>query len=240
MAMIRNCHSCGKPNRIPARRLPLASERCRKSMHNTQSGVCQRQAAEQACQGHIASRIMIRAVVVRASQRTGNSFDPFDANRIDQRISSYAHISDAPSAPRSTERPRFSRQTSGGSSLPGARTFWDFETQLWFWSDSRADFAGRSWQVSIYVTSSSQPTVWSSASANRRQTRRAPEGKWACPLGRAPRLARSVRCASGSTGPRFERARSSGPFKDTVMFRGAACTPIRSASSSSVQPAGRD
>ena len=55
----------------------------------------------------------------------------------------------APSAPRSTEKPHFSRQTSAGLSPPGARTCSAFETQLWCWSDSRADFAGRSWQVSI-------------------------------------------------------------------------------------------
>ncbi len=87
----------------------------------------------------------------------------------------------------------------------------DFETPHLSWSDSRADFAGRSWQVSIYVTSSSQPTASSSPSASRRQTRRAPEGKWVCPLVPVRILARSAHCASGSTGPGFEKARSSGP-----------------------------
>ncbi len=36
----------------------------------------------------------------------------------------------ARSVPRSTERTRFSQQTSAGSLLPGVKTFWAFETQL--------------------------------------------------------------------------------------------------------------
>ena len=85
--------------------------------------------------------------------------------------------------------------------------------------------------ASIYVTSSSQPTASSSPSADRRQTRRAPEGKWAYPLEPVRKRVRSARCASGSTGPGFPMARSSVPLEDTDMFRGAACTPIPSASS---------
>jgi Rad3-related DNA helicase len=47
--------------------------------------------------------------------------------------------------------------------------------------------------------------------ANPRQTRRAPEGKLVCPSGPVRILAPSARCASGSAGPGFEKARSSGP-----------------------------
>jgi hypothetical protein len=111
-------------------------------------------------------------------------------------------VSAAPSAPRSAERLRFSRQTSGGSSLPGARSCWAFGTQLWCWSASRADFGARSWRVSIYVTSSSPRTASSSPSANRRRTRRAPDEKWARPLEPVRIPARSGRCANGSTSRR--------------------------------------
>ena len=74
------------------RRLPPASERRREAMHHAQSGVGQRQAAEQAGQRHVAARLPIRAVVVRAAQRTGNAPDALDANCIHQWIGARAHI----------------------------------------------------------------------------------------------------------------------------------------------------
>ncbi len=132
--------------------------------------------------------------------------------------------------------PLLAADIRAGSSPPGARTFSASGILHLSWLVSRADFAARSWQVLIFVTSNSQPTASSSPSANRRQTRRAPEGKWACPLEPVRKRVRSARCASGSTGPGFEKARSSGRSEDTVMFRGAVYTETPSASSSSAQP----
>jgi hypothetical protein len=51
------------------------------------------------------------------------------------------------------------------------------------------------------------------------------------PLGRAPTPAGSARCASGSTGPESQKARSSVRSVAMNMYRGAACTRIPSASS---------
>jgi hypothetical protein len=101
-------------------------------------------------------------------------------------------------------------------------------------------FRRSNWLASMYVTLSSQPTVSSSASANRRQTRKAREGKWVYPSEPVRILALSARYASGSMWQGSRKARFSVRLADTIMYRGAACTPIRSASSSSVQPAGRD
>ena len=61
-------------------------------MHHAQSGVRQRHATEQARQRHVASRILIRAVVVRAAQRTGNAPNPLDANRIHKWIGARTDI----------------------------------------------------------------------------------------------------------------------------------------------------
>ena len=44
-------------------------------MHDAESGIRQRQAAEQAPQSHIASCIPIRTIMVRSAQRAGNIGD---------------------------------------------------------------------------------------------------------------------------------------------------------------------
>ena len=80
----------------------------------------------------------------RIRPRASPTLPPRPATSSSARLS---RASAAPSAPRSTERPRFSPQTSAGSSPPGVRTCSAFETQLWSWSDSRADSGARSLPV---------------------------------------------------------------------------------------------
>ena len=92
----------------------------------------------------------------------------------------------------------------------------------------RSELAGIhiSWQVSIYLTSSSQQTASSSPSANRRQTRRAPEGMWVCPSVLVRIRVRSALSGSGLPLPESLTVPSSVRSADTDMYRGAACTKI--------------
>ena len=74
------------------RSLPWSSERRREAMHNAKSGIRQSQAAEQARQRHVASRLAILAVVVRSAQRTGNAPNSVNANCIHHWIGARADV----------------------------------------------------------------------------------------------------------------------------------------------------
>jgi hypothetical protein len=81
-------------------------------------------------------------VAAKAHQAAGYSDSPATTTILSSARRS--RVSAARSALRSTEKARSSRQTPGGSSPRGARTFWVFGTQHSSWSDLRADLAAQS------------------------------------------------------------------------------------------------
>ena len=88
------CHAMRQQRRAKraVRRLPRASERRGEAMHHAQSGVGQREAAEETGQRHVAARVPVGAIVVRAAQRTGDAPDAVNTDCIYQRIGARADV----------------------------------------------------------------------------------------------------------------------------------------------------